>query len=174
MAFGPVNLGVTRDEARERAAAQLERLGIAHTADRSPFDLSGGQQRLAALAGVLVMEPEVVIMDEPLSGLDPVARASVRTIIRNLVNDGVAILMITHSMDDAARAARIVVLNEGTVVLEGTPHEVFAHDELLASIGLGIPDAMRAGAALKRAGAALTELPLTLEGLADALAGEVR
>ncbi len=174
VAFGPVNLGVTRDEARERAAAQLERLGIAHTADRSPFDLSGGQQRLAALAGVLVMEPEVVIMDEPLSGLDPVARASVRTIIRNLVNDGVAILMITHSMDDAARAARIVVLNEGAVVLEGTPHEVFAHDELLASIGLGIPDAMRAGAALKRAGAALTELPLTLEGLADALAGEVR
>ncbi len=173
VAFGPQNLGLSKDEAHRRAHEMLEHLGVGATAGKSPFELSGGQQRLAALAGVLVMEPELIIMDEPLSGLDPQARSKVRALIDELVSSGTAILMITHSMDDAAHASRIIVLDKGSVTLEGTPRDVFAHGDELSAIGLGVPDAMRVGTALRRAGASLDRLPLTIDELADALAGEV-
>ena len=140
IAYGPRNLGLSPSEVDERVASQLELLGLAETAGRSPFELSGGQQRLVALAGVLAMEPRVLVLDEPMSALDPHGARLLRDIIRSLHETGRAILLISHSMEDIAELAdRMVVLDKGHVALEGTPREVFAREEELARLGLGIP-----------------------------------
>ena len=163
VAFGPHNLGLSQTEVARRVASSLARVGLdlATVGDKSPFELSGGQQRSVAFAGVLAMEPEVLVLDEPMAGLDPAARSDFLELIDRLHRDGLTVVMVSHSMDDLANCCdRIVVMNEGTVFAEGTPAQVFAHADELKSIGLGVPAAQRMALALTEAG-----VPLRFDGL---------
>lgn len=175
VAFGPRNLGLSQDEVARRVASSLGRVGLdlAAIGDKSPFELSGGQQRRVAFAGVLAMEPEVLVLDEPMAGLDPAARRDFLELIGRLHDEGLTVVMVSHSMDDLANCCdRIVVVNEGAVFAEGTPAQVFAHADELKSIGLGVPAAQRMALALAQAGVPLRcDKLYTVEALADELAG---
>ena len=175
VAFGPRNLGLPQDEVARRVASSLARVGLdlAAIGDKSPFELSGGQQRRAAFAGVLAMEPEVLVLDEPMAGLDPAARRDFLGLIGRLHREGLTVVMVSHSMDDLANCCdRIVVMNEGAVFAEGTPAQVFARADELKSIGLGVPAAQRMALALAQAGVPLRcDKLYTVEALADELAG---
>lgn len=173
VAFGPHNLGLSQAEVARRVESSLARVGLdlATVGDKSPFELSGGQQRRVAFAGVLAMEPEVLVLDEPMAGLDPAARSDFLELIDRLHHGGLTVVMVSHSMDDLANCCdRIVVMNEGTVFAEGTPAQVFAHADELKSIGLGVPAAQRMALALAKAGVPLRFDGLyTVESLADEL-----
>lgn len=175
VAFGPHNLGLPQDEVDRRVESSLSRVGLdlSTVGDKSPFELSGGQQRRVAFAGVLAMEPEVLVLDEPMAGLDPAARRDFLELIDRLHRDGLTVVMVSHSMDDLANCCdRIVVMNEGAVFAEGTPAQVFAHADELKSIGLGVPAAQRMALALAEAGVPLRRGGLyTVESLADELVG---
>ena len=175
VAFGPHNLGMPQAEVARRVESSLARVGLdlATVGDKSPFELSGGQQRRVAFAGVLAMEPEVLVLDEPMAGLDPAARRDFLELIGRLHREGLTVVMVSHSMDDLANCCdRIVVMNEGAVFAEGTPAQVFAHADKLRSIGLGVPAAQRMALALAEAGVPLRHGGLyTVEALADELAG---
>lgn len=173
VAFGPHNLGLSQAEVARRVASSLARVGLdlATVGDKSPFELSGGQQRRVAFAGVLAMEPEVLVLDEPMAGLDPAARSDFLELIDRLHRDGLTVVMVSHSMDDLANCCdRIVVMNEGAVFAEGAPAQVFAHADELKSIGLGVPAAQRMALALAKAG-----MPLRFDGLytVESLADEL-
>lgn len=174
VAFGPHNLGLPQDEVDRRVESSLLRVGLdlSTVGDKSPFELSGGQQRRVAFAGVLAMEPEVLVLDEPMAGLDPAARRDFLGLIGRLHREGLTVVMVSHSMDDLANCCdRIVVMNEGAVFAEGTPAQVFAHADELKSIGLGVPAAQRMALALAEAGVPLRRGGLyTVEPLADELA----
>lgn len=174
VAFGPHNLGLSQEEVARRVASSLARVGLdlATIGDKSPFELSGGQQRRVAFAGVLAMEPEVLVLDEPMAGLDPAARRDFLELIGRLHDEGLTVVMVSHSMEDLANCCdRIVVMNEGAVFAEGTPAQVFAHADELKSIGLGVPAAQRMALALAEAGVPLRCDGLyTVESLADELA----
>ena len=175
VAFGPRNLGLPQDEVVRRVATSLARVGLdlAAIGDKSPFELSGGQQRRVAFAGVLAMEPEVLVLDEPMAGLDPAARRDFLALIDRLHREGLTVVMVSHSMDDLANCCdRIVVMNEGAVFADGTPAQVFAHANELKSIGLGVPAAQRMALSLVQAGVPLRcDKLYTVEALADELAG---
>lgn len=175
VAFGPHNLGLPQDEVDRRVESSLSRVGLdlSTVGDKSPFELSGGQQRRVAFAGVLAMEPEVLVLDEPMAGLDPAARRDFLELIDRLHRDGLTVVMVSHSMDDLANCCdRIVVMNEGAVFAEGVPAQVFAHADELKSIGLGVPAAQRMALALTEVGVPLHFDGLyTVESLADELAG---
>ena len=175
VAFGPRNLGLPQDEVVRRVATSLARVGLdlAAIGDKSPFELSGGQQRRVAFAGVLAMEPEVLVLDEPMAGLDPAARRDFLELIDRLHREGLTVVMVSHSMDDLANCCdRIVVMNEGAVFAEGTPAQVFAHANELKDIGLGVPAAQRMALSLVQAGVPLRcDKLYTVESLADELAG---
>ena len=174
VAFGPHNLGMPQAEVARRVESSLARVGLdlATVGDKSPFELSGGQQRRVAFAGVLAMEPEVLVLDEPMAGLDPAARRDFLELIDRFHREGLAVVMVSHSMDDLANCCdRIVVMNEGTVFAVGTPAQVFAHADKLRSIGLGVPAAQRMALALAETGVPLRRGGLyTVESLADELA----
>ena len=174
VAFGPRNLGLAPEEvdARVRQALELVGLPFDKVADRSPFSLSGGQQRRCAFAGVLAMRPRVLVLDEPAAGLDPAARDSFLSLIAQLHDEGLTVVMVSHSMDDlAALCDRVVVLNEGRTMLTGTPSEVFCQGERLRRVGLGMPAAQRMADGLRAAGAPLADSRLySIESLADAVA----
>lgn len=173
VAFGPHNLGLPQDEVDRRVDSSLSRVGLdlSTVGDKNPFELSGGQQRRVAFAGVLAMEPEVLVLDEPMAGLDPAARRDFLELIDRLHRDGLTVVMVSHSMDDLANCCdRIVVMNEGAVFAEGTPAQVFAHADELKSIGLGVPAAQRMALALTEAGVPLRRGGLyTVESLTDEL-----
>ena len=173
VAFGPRNLGLSQAEVARRVKSSLARVGLdlATVGDKSPFELSGGQQRRVAFAGVLAMEPEVLVLDEPMAGLDPAARGDFLELIDRLHHGGLTVVMVSHSMDDLANCCdRIVVMNKGAVFAEGTPAQVFAHADELKSIGLGVPAAQRMALALAEAGVPLHFDGLyTVESLADEL-----
>lgn len=175
VAFGPRNLGLPQDEVARRVASSLARVGLDLVAigDKNPFELSGGQQRRVAFAGVLAMEPEVLVLDEPMAGLDPAARRDFLGLIDRLHREGLTVVMVSHSMDDLANCCdRIVVMNEGAVFAEGTPAQVFARADELKSIGLGVPAAQRMALSLVQAGVPLRcDKLYTVEALADELAG---
>ena len=145
VAFGPKNLGLSEQEVDQRVRFALREVGLAYDeiAQRSPFELSGGQMRRVAIAGVLAMRPGTLILDEPTAGLDPAGRRSILGMIRELhAAGGLTVVMVSHNMDDiSSLATRLVVMSRGRMVLTGTPREVFQHRELLESIGLGIPQA---------------------------------
>ena len=145
VAFGPKNLGLSEQEVDERVRVALQEVGLVYEdiAERSPFELSGGQMRRVAIAGVLAMRPKTLILDEPTAGLDPAGRRSILGMIRELhAAGGLTVVMVSHNMDDiSSLATRLVVMSRGRMVLTGTPREVFQHRELLSSIGLGIPQA---------------------------------
>ena len=166
VAFGPRNQGLSAAEVERRVAHALDLVGLADRRDASPFELSGGQQRLAAIAGVLAMEPELLVLDEPTAGLDPRGRARLRALMADLAAHGVTLLQVTHSMEDAARADHVVVLDQSHVLATGTPAEVFcpANEPQLTAVGLGLPRPL----AYAREHA-LDARPLTLEALVAAL-----
>ena len=173
VAFGPRNLGLAEDEVARRVAASLARVGlnVAEVGEMSPFELSGGQQRRVAFAGVLAMEPEVLVLDEPAAGLDPMARREFLDFVDGLHNDGLTVVMVSHSMDDLARYCdRVVMLDGGAVFAAGAPESVFLRGDELASIGLGVPAAQRMAQSLAAAGVPVpTERLHSIDSLADAL-----
>lgn len=171
VAFGPRNMGLPADEVARRVDHALDLVGLAAKKDLSPFELSGGQKRLAAIAGVLAMQPKLLVLDEPTAGLDPRGRAGLRRLLAELRAHGVTIVQVTHSMEDAARADRVVVLDESRVIADGTPAEVFSPDnaERLHACGLGIPRPLAYARELEKKGAPALGDPLTIEELAAAL-----
>ena len=166
VAFGPRNQGLSAAEVERRVAHALGLVGLTDRRDASPFELSGGQQRLAAIAGVLAMEPELLVLDEPTAGLDPRGRARLRALMADLAAHGVTLLQVTHSMEDAARADHVVVLDQSHVLATGTPAEVFcpANEPQLTAVGLGLPRPLAYACEH-----ALDARPLTLEALVAAL-----
>ena len=156
VAFGPHNLGLDEDEITKRVRDSLEIVGLDYEEikDSSPFELSGGQKRRVAIAGVLAMKPEYLIRDEPTAGLDPGGRDEILDLLKNLhEQSGISIILVSHSMEDIANyAQRILVLNGGRIVLSGTPREVFRHADELSGYGLSVPQAARIMHALKEKG----------------------
>lgn len=172
VAYGPSNLGLSPSEVDQRVKRALDLVGLAGKDDASPFQLSGGQQRLCALAGILAMEPDLLVLDEPTAGLDPRGRRKLRRILDGLNATGTTLVEVTHAMEDAARADLVAVLDDGRVVLTGTPAQVFSADnaEKLHDMGLGVPHPLAFARALEDAGCAPLGDPLTNEALADAIA----
>jgi energy-coupling factor transport system ATP-binding protein len=156
IAFGPKNQGLSENEIDERVRYAMEcvHLDYEKYAERSPFELSGGQMRRAAIAGVLAMRPSVLILDEPTAGLDPRGRDRVLSMLEDLhAKEHVTTLMVSHSMDDMARlATRLIVMSEGKIVAQGTPREIFSQEKMMTSIGLDVPDAARLCRVLREKG----------------------
>lgn len=155
VAFGPQNLGLSANEVTERVLEALRLVGLDadKVAQKSPFELSGGQQRRCAFAGVLAMRPRVLVLDEPVAGLDPAARTEFLQLIDDLHARGLTIVMVSHSMEDiATHCDRVLIMNKGSIVSLGTPREVFASDRNLKSIGLGLPAPQHMARLLRDAG----------------------
>lgn len=173
IAFGPKNMGLPADEIDRRVRYAMQQVGLDYDsmAERSPFELSGGQMRRVAIAGVLAMQPKVLILDEPTAGLDPAGRRSILNMIRELhAAGGLTVIMVSHSMDDISTlATRLVVMSKGEMVLTGTPREVFMQQELLQSIGLDVPEAAKLTHALRAEGFDLPEDLYTLEEVRKAI-----
>ena len=155
VAFGPKNLGLSATEIDARVHEALERVQLSYDqmAEKSPFELSGGQMRRVAIAGVLAMRPEMLVLDEPAAGLDPMARDELLTLIEQLHQNGTTIVMISHSMDDVARVAkRILVMDHGMLAMQGTPDEIFSKAETLLQMGLDVPQVCTLSLQLQKAG----------------------
>ncbi len=166
VSFGPRNLGCSEQEIEERVVKACHQVGLSdEKLDMSPFDLSGGNKRRVAIAGVLAMRPRVLVLDEPTAGLDPRGRNELRELIRGLhEEDGNTIVMVSHSMDDiSALAQRIIVMNEGRVAMDGTPREVFAHPQELVDMHLGVPAAAQLAMELRKRGYNLPDNVYTLD-----------
>ena len=173
VAFGPTNLGLSACDVTDAVNTALELVGLSHKADVSPFELSGGQQRLCALAGVIAMQPKVLVLDEPTSGLDPHYCSELRKIINAVLEDGCTVIELTHSMEDAAETDQIIVLHEGDLVFSGTPYQTFTHfsEAEFQELGLGIPHALAWAQRLSRTTGINLGEPLTLSELVEALVG---
>lgn len=155
VAFGPANLGLDAQEIARRVDIALKQVGLdpAVVSDRSPFELSGGQKRRVAIAGVLAMQPAVLILDEPAAGLDPAGRREMFDLIRGIHDSGVTVVMVSHSMDDVGRLCdRLFVLNRGEIAYSGTPAEVFVHESELHTIGLDVPEGAKLARRLRDMG----------------------
>mgnify|MGYP000800193717 CR=1 FL=1 len=173
IAFGPKNQGLSEKEIDQRVRRAMAHVHLDYDkyAERSPFDLSGGQMRRVAIAGVLAMEPKVLILDEPAAGLDPRGRERILGMLQELHREGgVTIVMVSHSMDDCARlATRMIVMSKGELVLTDTPRNVFRQADLMRSIGLGVPEAAELCGRLRAAGLQLPDDLFTQEELHDHL-----
>lgn len=171
VSYGPKNLGLSEREVEERAETALRLVGLdpERFSEQSPFDLSGGEKRRAALAGILAMRPKYLVLDEPMAGLDPRGRRDILTLIESLrKTQGTTIVMVSHSMDDIALASdRVLVLNHGTAAFVGAPDEVFSHVETLESMGLSIPQATRLAQLLRQKGLDVPEGVCRLDQLSD-------
>lgn len=170
--FGPKNLGLSRDEAEKRAKEALRMVGMGEEYyRRSPFELSGGQKRRVAIAGVLAMEPQVLILDEPTAGLDPKGRDEILDQISRLQKErGITVILVSHSMEDVARYVdRIIVMNQGEVRFDGVPKEVFRHYRELEEIGLAAPQVTYLMQELRGKGASVDTDATTIEEAADSI-----
>lgn len=165
VAFGPENLGVPREEIKERIDFALSAVEMLKYKKSSPERLSGGQKQRIAIAGVLALKPEIIVFDESTSMLDPKGREEVLSVAEKLKKEGVAVISITHYMEEAVKADRIYVINEGEIVMSGTPEEVFKKREKLKEIGLEIPAAARIAEELISKGVPLPQGILTGEQL---------
>jgi energy-coupling factor transport system ATP-binding protein len=176
--FGPMNFGVSEEEAKKRAREALTQVGLSEDfLQRSPFDLSGGQMRRVAIAGVLAMKPDVIVLDEPTAGLDPRGRKEIMNMFYQLHQDnGLSTILVTHSMEDAARYAdQIVIMHKGEVYKKGTPEEIFTAPEGLMKMGLDVPDVIRFQKQYEeRFHTKLSRICLTTEQLADAVAESLK
>ncbi len=153
VAFALENLGVPSDEIRRRVDEALEMVGMSQYATHAPHLLSGGQKQRVAIAGIIAMRPKCLVMDEPTAMLDPVGRREVLETIKNLNRDyGITIVLITHHMDEAAQAERLVVMSKGKIVADDAPKKVFAQVERLRDVGLTVPDTVRLCWELRQAG----------------------
>lgn len=172
VAFGPKNLRLDANEITARVQYALDAVGLDHTYyEKSPFELSGGQKRRVAIAGVLAMKPEILILDEPTAGLDPKSRNELFKQLQKMHHElGLTIVLISHSMEDVARyAEKLFVLYKGKIAYQGTPREVFANGKKLEEIGLAMPQIRYIMEALKEKGMPVTEDVLTVEEAADIL-----
>ena len=172
IAFGPGNLGLDKAEISKRVKNSMEAVGLDYETykDKSPFDLSGGQKRRVAIAGVIAMNPEVLILDEPTAGLDPGGRDEIFNLIKKLHRDNnITIILSSHSMDDMAKLAQtIIVMNHGKIEFMGTPREVFtSHADKLREIGLDVPQVLELATKLRNKGFDIRPDVLTVEEIKD-------
>ena len=174
VAFGPQNFGVSRERAEEIAKDKLAVVGLNDAIyNKSPFELSGGQMRRVAIAGILAIEPEILVLDEPTAGLDPVGRKELMALFETLHKNGMTIVLVTHTMDDVANFADTVyVLKGGNLVLEGSPSSVFQEVEYLQKIQLGVPKITNFALQLQQKGLKFERLPITIEDLKEMLLHE--
>ena len=175
VAFGPENLGIAAPEIRHRVDNALKQVGMYEYREHAPHLLSGGQKQRIAIAGIIAMEPKCIVLDEPTAMLDPRGRKEVIDTVSRLNREkGITVVLITHHMDEAAKADRVVVLNKGKVAADGTPKEVFSQVELLHSIGLASPETVELCWELKRQGFDLPLDALEPEECAQALYNAVK
>ncbi|MDR1012915.1 MAG: energy-coupling factor ABC transporter ATP-binding protein [Lactobacillales bacterium] len=176
VAFGPQNFGVSQEKARDKACVALKQVGITEELfQRSPFELSGGQMRRVAIAGILAMDPDILVLDEPTTALDPKGKMEMMTIFQRLHQEyGKTLVLVTHLMDDVAKFADFVyVLEKGKVVKAGKPAEVFTNPYWLKEKQLALPKAAKFSLKLQEKGINFDKLPLTIEELADQLISHI-
>ena len=173
IAFGPKNLDISEEEVQERVKSSMESVGLDYKTykDKSPFELSGGLKRRVAIAGVLAMEPKVLILDEPTAGLDPRGRDEILSEIKNIHEKRkMTVILVSHSMEDVAKIAeRIVVLDKGKVFLDGEPRDIFREEDKLLGVGLGIPQITSLMRTLKKKGLDINEDAITVEEAKESL-----
>lgn len=173
IAFGPRNLDISEEEVQERVKASMESVGLDYETykDKSPFELSGGLKRRVAIAGVLAMEPKVLILDEPTAGLDPRGRDEILSEIKSIhENRKITVILVSHSMEDVAKIAeRIIVFDKGKVFLDGEPREIFRNEDKLLGVGLGIPQITSLMRTLKKRGLDINEDAITVEEAKESL-----
>ena len=172
IAFGPKNMGLDETEIDRRVRDAAAIVGLApDTLEKSPFELSGGQKRRVALAGVFAMEPQVLVLDEPMAGLDPAGREDVFAFIKEYQKKhGITVIFVTHSMEDAAKMAdRIIVMEGGKILLQGTPEEIFCHADELVQAGLNIPQVTQVFSELRRRGVDIPGNVYTVEQALEVL-----
>ncbi|MCH5202970.1 MAG: energy-coupling factor transporter ATPase [Oscillospiraceae bacterium] len=170
IAFGPENIGIPPKEIRERVDSALKDVDMYEYRHHPPYKLSGGQKQRIAIAGIIAMEPKCIVLDEPTAMLDPRGRQEVMdTIIKLNRERGITIVLITHYMEEAVKADRVIVMNKGEILTEGTPKEVFSNVELMRSHSLDVPQATEICYLLKKAGAKISDLPLDDEACVQAL-----
>ena len=174
VAFAPENLGCAPEEIRRRVDEALKRVGMYEYREHAPHLLSGGQKQRIAIAGVLAMEPRCVVFDEPTAMLDPQGRKDVMSIIRTLQEKGVTVILITHHMDEAAQADRVVVMKKGRIAMDGTPKTLFSQTEALTELGLEVPDTIALLRKLQEAGFDLPSDALSIKECANALAETIK
>ena len=174
VAFGPQNFGVSRERAEDIAKDKLAVVGLNDAIyNKSPFELSGGQMRRVAIAGILAIEPDVLVLDEPTAGLDPAGRKELMALFETLHKNGMTIVLVTHTMDDVANFADTVyVLKGGNLVLEGSPSSVFQEVEYLQKIQLGVPKITNFALQLQQKGLKFERLPIKIEELKEMLLHE--
>ena len=173
VAFGPQNFGVSVEEAEVIAREKLALVGIDESLfERSPFELSGGQMRRVAIAGILAMEPKILVLDEPTAGLDPIGRKELMTLFKKLHQDGITIILVTHLMDDVAEFAdQVYVMEKGKLVKSGKPSLVFQNVEFMEKIQLGVPKITRFAQRLAERGVSFKQLPITIEEFKEFING---
>ena len=173
IAYGPKNLGLSDEEVEDRVRRAMEKVGLDYDqkGEQSPFALSGGQKRRVAIAGILAMEPEVLVLDEPTAGLDPRGSREILEEIRGIFEStGTTIVLVSHSMEEVARlASRMIVMDRGRVSMDGTPREIFAREKELRAIGLGVPQVRRTMTDLAEKGIAIKEDCITVDEAFDEL-----
>lgn len=171
VAFGPQNFGVSQEEALEIAREKLELVGLAEkNFEKSPFELSGGQMRRVAIAGILAMEPKVLVLDEPTAGLDPKARIEMMELFSHLHQKGQTVVLVTHNMDDVAEYAdEVYLLEKGRVISSGTPQDVFQNVDFLMQHELGVPKTTEFAVELEKRGVVFDRLPIKRQELIQML-----
>ncbi len=175
VAFGPENLGIASPEIARRVERALRQVDMYEYREHAPHLLSGGQKQRIAIAGVIAMEPQCIVLDEPTAMLDPKGRKEVLQTIKKLNADkGITVVLITHHMDEAAQASRVVVLHKGRVAADGTPEAVFSHVELLHDLGLAAPETVELCYALNQEGFRLPLTSLDIDKCAQTLYDEVK
>lgn len=177
VAFGPANLGLSQEEIDARVHEAIEMVGLDYHAIKniSPFDLSGGQKRRVAIAGVIAMKPEVLILDEPTAGLNPKAHADILQMVQTIhERENNIVFLVSHNMNDIARMSdQVLVMDHGRVAMNGTPAEVFSQGKRLKAMGLALPDSMEIASRLRAAGLCIEGNCLTLDEAADEIAKAV-
>lgn len=173
VAFGPQNFGVSVEEAEAIAREKLDLVGIDESLfERSPFELSGGQMRRVAIAGILAMEPSILVLDEPTAGLDPIGRKELMTLFKKLHQEGITIVLVTHLMDDVAEFAdQVYVMEKGRLVKSGKPSIVFQNLEFMEKIQLGVPKITRFAHRLAERGVSFKQMPITIEEFKEFING---
>ncbi len=173
IAFGPKNMGLDDEEIGVRVRESMELVGLDFFtfANKSPFDLSGGEKRRAALAGIIAMRPKYLVLDEPMAGLDPMGRRTVISTVFKLKEAlKCTIIIVSHSMDDVARVAeRIIVMSNGKIAMDGNPHDIFSNADKLIEIGLGLPQALSLAHALRQRGIDVPEGIYTMDAMQEFL-----